>query len=178
MQMFSTQLIAVQQILRPYRRKDSCMASPCMRSVFQLCGLVLYADAFGQFTLTTCLTCEITVAATWEQVVVWSAVSFAVGDSTGAVPRRLPIPDTWRDTAPYATSRVCPGSWWCLTHTWRLIAGVACWLRGVHALECHLQWAVTQGLRHGARTIPEACRGTAPYASSCACSGTLGTVTL
>ena len=89
------------------------MASPCMRTVFHLCGLILYADAFGQFTLAACLTSEITVAATWEQVVVWSAVSFAVGDSTGAVPRRLPIPDTWRDTAPYATSRVCPGSSWC-----------------------------------------------------------------
>ncbi|KAK9837120.1 hypothetical protein WJX81_004022 [Elliptochloris bilobata] len=38
-------------------------------------------------------------------VMVWSGVSFAVGDGTGAVPRRLPIPDTWRDAAPYATAR-------------------------------------------------------------------------
>ncbi len=42
------------------------------------------------------------------QVVVWSGVSFAVGDGTGAVPRRLPIPDTWRDAAPYSTARVRP----------------------------------------------------------------------
>lgn len=42
----------------------------------------------------------------YGQVVVWSALSYALRGAPDGVPRRVDIPDTWRDTGPWSVARV------------------------------------------------------------------------
>ncbi len=40
------------------------------------------------------------------QVVVWSALSYALHGAPGGLPRKVDLPDTWKDTGPWSVSRV------------------------------------------------------------------------
>ena len=40
------------------------------------------------------------------QVVVWSALSYALHGAPAGVPRKVDLPDTWQDTGPWSVSRV------------------------------------------------------------------------
>lgn len=40
------------------------------------------------------------------KVVVWSALSYALRGAPAGVPRKVDLPDTWRDTGPWSVSRV------------------------------------------------------------------------
>ena len=42
----------------------------------------------------------------YGQVVVWSALSYALRGAPDGVPRRVDIPDTWHDTGPWSVARV------------------------------------------------------------------------
>ena len=39
-------------------------------------------------------------------MVVWSALSYALHGAPAGVPRKVDLPDTWRDTGPWSVSRV------------------------------------------------------------------------
>ena len=43
---------------------------------------------------------------TMLQVVVWSALSYALHGAPGGLPRKVDLPDTWKDTGPWSVSRV------------------------------------------------------------------------
>ena len=43
------------------------------------------------------------------QVVVWSALSYALHGAPGGLPRKVDLPDTWKDTGPWSVSRVGSG---------------------------------------------------------------------
>ena len=40
------------------------------------------------------------------QVVVWSALSYALHGAPAGLPRKVDLPDTWKDTGPWSVSRV------------------------------------------------------------------------
>ena len=40
------------------------------------------------------------------QVVVWSALSYALRGAPAGIPRKVDLPDTWKDTGPWSVSRV------------------------------------------------------------------------
>ena len=41
------------------------------------------------------------------QVLVWSALSYALRGAPAGVPRRVAIPNTWQDTGSWSVARVC-----------------------------------------------------------------------